>query len=457
MINRMRGTKQIFCFTLIQGLKSKSIKISTIILCAIILCIVPVMTVINKDTKNKDKSTKIKKVMVIDGSGIGIAEELSKIEDDLYGDIAYENADIDYENLDEDAKLKDIYQFKKDADYVYLVVTYTGESFASQVYFDKESKISEKDAGNYSQFLSDNFGKILADKYGITEEQAKVLDAQTVVTYASEELADKDKVDAHENTKYAVIYGMMMIMMFVLAYGGERIAMSITVEKSSKIIDMLMVSVKPMAIVVGKICANLTILFVQIALMGLSYLGSIVINGLIFNDGKIYIPGNVRNIFNPNNFAGVSVGNIILGIFIFVFGFVLYGMIAGVAGASVSKTEDISEGIKLYTFLLIICAYVVIFFISDRVYTEQGIFTYIVEYVPLTSVMYVPAGLLTGYVSLTTGLISAAIMCIATALITIFVADIYESMIYYNGKPLKIKDIIKISKEKRTMGKRGDM
>ena len=71
--------------------------------------------------------------------------------------------------------------------------------------------------------------------------------------------------------------------------------------------------------------------------------------------------------------------------------------------------------------------------------------------------MFVPAGILTGYVSLVSGLISTAILCVTVVLVTIFVANIYESIIYYNGKPLKIKDIIRISKEKKAAGKRGEM
>ncbi len=459
MTDKLRGTKQIFCFTLIQGLKSKSIKISTIILCAIVLCVVPVMTLISKDTTDKEQSTKIKKVFVLDmlQSGMNFTDSFSELKSDTYGEITYEDANINLSDVKEDSKLKDIYKFEKNADYVYLVISTDGKGFISQVYYDNESKISKKDAEAYSEFLSENFGTILSEKLGITKEQAKVLDSETVVTFGSELLADEETKDTHSATKYSVIYGMMMVMMFVLAYGGERIAMSIIVEKSSKIIDMLLVSVKPMAIVVGKICANLVILFVQIGLLALSYFGSIVINGLIFNDGKIYLPSNVKNIFNPANFAGVSIFNIILAILMFVLGFVVYGMIAGIAGASVSKTEDISEGIKMYTFILIVCAYAVIFFISGGMYTKPGIVMYLIEYIPLTAVMFVPAGILTGYVSLVSGLISTAILCVTVVLVTIFVANIYESIIYYNGKPLKIKDIIRISKEKKAAGKRGEM
>ena len=73
-------------------------------------------------------------------------------------------------------------------------------------------------------------------------------------------------------------YGMIMVisclaMMFV-AIAGEGIASSIVTEKSSKITEYLLTSVRPLALIVGKVLSVLTAVFLQFVLMALSLAAS---------------------------------------------------------------------------------------------------------------------------------------------------------------------------------------
>ena len=80
----------------------------------------------------------------------------------------------------------------------------------------------------------------------------------------------------------------------------------------------------------------------------------------------------------------------------------------------------------------------------------------VAEILPITALFITPAAMITGYVSLSTGLISLGILVVSIYILMNFVANIYESMVYYNGKPLKIKEIINISKMKKSNKKRGE-
>lgn len=480
MRNKIRGWKEIFCFTFTQSLKAKSMKIATFILCMIALISVPVISMINGAGKEEPGETSIKKVKVVDMTGLKISDNLERLQDEdlyeedekkLYTDIQYEQADVDYTKFTSDVNVTDIYTFDEKADYVYMEIMYGNSSYDSENEFPKSFEISiiysndslvkKSDVEDYNDFINRNFNKILIDSLELTDVQRKLAESTTVTKYQKEIDAENENEAGQENNeagrkdntnaKYNIIYAVLMIVMFALAFGGERIAMSIVTEKASKVMEYLMTTVKPMAIVVGKIAANILILFVQAVLIIVSFAISTVINGLIFSgEGtNITIPSYISNIFSMSNFSGINPVNLILFILIFIGGFIFFGLIAGLAGASVSKMDEIAEGIKMYTMVLIVGAYISLFLVTSHMYDGTSAFRYFALLFPLTSVFITPAATITGYVTTVEALISFVVLAAAIFVLTRFVADVYESMIYYNGSALKIKDIINISKRNK--------
>ena len=96
------------------------------------------------------------------------------------------------------------------------------------------------------------------------------------------------------------------------------------------------------------------------------------------------------------------------------------------------------------------------YIVIGRNYVSGNVVAMVAEILPITALFITPAAMITGYVSLSTGLISLGILVVSIYILMNFVANIYESMVYYNGKPLKIKEIINISKMKKSNKKRGE-
>ena len=127
----------------------------------------------------------------------------------------------------------------------------------------------------------------------------------------------------------------------------------------------------------------------------------------------------------------------------------MFGFLAGIAGATVSKVEEMAEGLKIFTFAMIIGAYVVIAYMSSATAgADWGAFTNFVYLFPLCAPFIVPSSLLLGKMSIGLGLLSGAILIVMIALLMIFVATVYEYLIYYNGSPMKLKELIKIFRKK---------
>lgn len=467
MKNKLTGCKDIFVFSLVQSLKAKSMIISNIILCLIVLISVPAITLINNKDDEKEKTkTTIENVKVVDLTGLEIIENIDFLnseslyeedENHIYENISYEQADIDYSKFGSDYDVKEIYEFEKDSKYVYLQLTYVEEYFDIQVIFSKDSAVDEEDAQDYSSFVDDNFRALLLDMMELTEEQENMVDSSVVTTYQRDiEEAEANegepvvKKDAKtEQTKNNIIYVTLMVVMFVLAFGGERIAMSIVTEKASKVMEFLMTSVKPMAIVVGKTLSSLVVLFVQGALLIVAFGGSIVLNGIMFNDGKIELPSFLIGIFNMKNFEGCNIATVVIAILILLLGFIFYAMVAALCGASVSKIDEMAEGVKMFTMLLIISAYVSLFIVTSSTYDGDSAIRLVALLAPITSLFLTPTTLVTGYATLSEGLIALGILIVSVYLLVKFVANVYESMIYYSGTPMKLKDIINISKQNK--------
>lgn len=490
MKNKIKGWSDIFKFTYIQGMKTKSAIITNIILCVIALVSMPVMTLIEgKDSDKTKTKTTIEQVKVIDNTGLNIIDDLELLksedlycedESKLYVDLEYKSAEINYEELDENSDKKDIYTFEEDGkNAVYLEMTGVEDSIYLSVVYDGKSNVKSEDAEDFKIFVENNFDKVLIKKYGVDEDTLKIMDCEVVTNVKKAEITNESESvisgDLAENTKdesvngslaegnadekegkdysYPIIYGLLMITMFILAFGGERIAMSIATEKTSKVMEYLMTSVKPMAVVVGKILSSLAIIFTQVILIGISFIVSSVINKML-NGGKI-IPDMLVNIIKSKTLSSANPGTILLGVLILVGGFIFYALIAALAGASVSKLDELADGVKLFTFTLLIGAYIGIFIVSSDMYEKSNALIYAAELFPITSLFITPGTVITGYTGVVMGIASLVVMIIGIILLTLFVSNVYESMIYYNGQTLKLKDIINISKEtKRSNSKK---
>lgn len=462
MNNKLAGCKKIFVFSLVQSLKAKSMIITNIILCSIVLLSMPIITFItNKDSEKEITKTTIENVKVVDMTGFGIinnidffkSENLYKNDkNQIYRNISYEQANIDYSKFEEDFEMKDIYKFEEDSNYVYLQLVYVDGYFDIEVIYSENSLVKEDDAIDYSSFVNDNFRAFLIDTIDLTNEQEEIVNSSVVIIYQkdideqnSEAILINDDIKKKQND---VIYFSLMIVMFILAFGGERIAMSIVTEKASKVMEFLMTSVKPMSIVVGKTLSSLAVLFIQGLLLVISFIASVILNGIIFYDGKIELP-SLNGIFNMDIFRGFNVLTLILAILILILGFVFYAMIAALCGASVSKIDEMAEGVKIFTMLLIIGAYISIFIVTSSTYDGDSIVRFFALIIPVTSLFLTPTILLTGYATISEGLIALGVLFIALVFMISFVSNVYESMIYYNGSPMKIKDIINISKQNK--------
>ena len=60
------------------------------------------------------------------------------------------------------------------------------------------------------------------------------------------------------------MYALVFIGMMICMMTGSQVATSVVVEKSSKVVEYLLTTIKPLAIIVGKVLAMLCVVVTEI-------------------------------------------------------------------------------------------------------------------------------------------------------------------------------------------------
>ena len=143
----------------------------------------------------------------------------------------------------------------------------------------------------------------------------------------------------------------------VVSYSGQAVASSVVTEKSSKLVEILLTKVRPMAIVVGKVLAMLTVVLMQMITMLISFMLSSLIYKVIFNSEN-FLPNVIYDSLVTDMFGNITFVNVLVCLIIFILGFLFYAFLGGLVGATISKLEELNEGMISYSFTMIIGAYI---------------------------------------------------------------------------------------------------
>ena len=225
---------------------------------------------------------------------------------------------------------------------------------------------------------------------------------------------------------YIMIFALYMV---ILLY-GQMVAMNVATEKSSRAMEVLITSAKPISMMFGKVIAS--------CIAGLVQLGAIFGSALLFyNVNKSHWGDNmiIDSIFNipPELFAFMLV--------FFLLGFLIFAFLFGAIASTVSKLEDINTAVQPITFLFIFGFMVVIFSMTSG--NVDNVLMKVCSYIPFTSPMAMFTRIAMSTVPWYEVAISIIILIGSTIGIGILSAKIYRVGVLMYGTAPKLKNIIK--------------
>lgn len=445
------GWREVCGFAYIQTMKSKAMKITMLILCAIAVCVFPVISLIGSG--NKEEETSIKDAYVYANNEELAAAYEAGMQSGIYKDIVFHM--LSEEESEE--KLKELKKADEDTTDVLVEILYDNDpksldyGVEFRVIYGEKSAVGNSDASGFAEALDDGMKEKLLVSFGFSETE---VDQMLTATKYQIKTIDKNGAISSDDSglssmEYGLTYGYLMIIMFAVIIAGSKVAELIVTEKTSKVIEYLLTSVETLALLLGKVISTILIVFTIIAMIGISLLISMGINMGITGSGQ-FIPSSISGMVSSGVLAGLTPIHIVLGVVMILIGFLFYGFIAGLAGATVGKVEELAEGLKLFTFAVIIGVYLVLALIMMSTGSDGvGTFGTFVYYFPFSSMFVVPIYLLLGKITISTALISFAILIVSTIFIWVFVTKVFESVIYNNGSVIKFKELIAIYKESK--------
>ncbi len=288
------------------------------------------------------------------------------------------------------------------------------------------------------------FPQLLGAEMQITSAQKAVLNAPIGIVYPEAEESDANAA-LREVANIALPYLNIMLIYFLVLFYGNTVANQVILEKTSKLMDTFLISVKPKAMVMGKVlaawCTSLLQLGLWIAaLVGGCSLGSFLARSIHPNSTMGILRffsflGTVMNFYSPLR--------ILIALLIIAGGFLLYCSLAGLAGSFVSKPEELASSMQIFQ-LVLVASYLVVLLTSLRNISSapQGIAWY--DFVPFTAMMVTPVRLLMGVIPVWAGAACLGITVILAVLVTYLAGKVYSLMSLYKGSVPKPREMLKI-------------
>lgn len=443
--NELYGSKRVFEFTLVQTLKSKYYKIFTIIICAIALLSMPLAELITNGLSDVTKASDISKVYIIDDTGVN-ATDYSSINEEYeeYRDVVFDYTSKSSEEIQEELK-------NNNNGTIFVHLSQGETTYNMDFLRTPDGKVSEMQVQSLGDVMIEAFKINLSENLGISSEQLAKLEEPifTEVEIYSSELDGESTGFGITQGQYNIVFALLFIAIIMVSYGGQGVAANIVTEKSSKLVEILLTKIRPMAIVVGKVLAMLTVTLMQLALVIISFLLSSVMYKIIFNSEN-FMPSIIYDSLETSVFQNITLINVLICLIIFVLGFLFYGFLGGLVGATISKLEELNEGMISYSFTMIIGAYIGIgILLAASIGEVSYSFLYFACIFPLSSIFISPSFILLGEISIGVALLSIVALLISTALLVLFTSRVYQSLILFKGNKIKIKDLIAISKTRK--------
>ncbi len=274
-------------------------------------------------------------------------------------------------------------------------------------------------------FLQESYAITYLRQQGLSEsELQKVFPTVSIST---------NQVEAQEIGGNIVVAMLISVLLFFAIYFcAFQVSSSITVEKTSKIIETLVTSTSPRTIILGKT--------IGIGLVGLGQILLFVITAII--SARLFLdPELLSQMFDLSNFTPYLA---IITLVYFILGYFAYALLYALTGSTVAKPEDIQSANMPVAIVTMIGFYLAYFTLTDPT-SELNIFA---SLLPISSPFCMPIRVMMGLASgwdVVWSIIILLIFCFVIAKIAI---KIYSSAILNYGTRMTFKDMIKTYKEK---------
>lgn len=436
--SELKGTGQVFSFTFFSLLKSKANIVTMIIFAIIGLLAVPAVLLFGgSGGSTASYGGTLTGVVIYNETGLPLEETELTAEESPFSSVSVRiaeeaaGANAAEELSPEEAAV----QITGDQADGYLLRFYTAE----------DTELSSGDLETLEGQLRREVQRADYKAAGLTDSQIRLLMADyTIDTETAEAYVEAAEEDTGSGYVVQLIYAIVVLMVSIMA--ASYIIRAVVEEKSSKLVEMLLLNVRPLSLIAGKILAALSYVFSLLILFLVCVLVSYGVSSRVFG-----IPG-LREIFGilseQLGMEHIGAGMIFAMILSLLLGCLTFAIIAGVSGAGCSSMDDISGAATASTFLVMAGYFVSIVVIN----IPSGGAVLFSSLCPVLSVFCAPVQYAMGNISVGMLIVSWLVQAAVILILSVFCARVYSYLIMYKGSRLTWGKMIGIARKKTGKG-----
>lgn len=357
-----------------------------------------------------------------------VAEQLAKTKSEDYS----------FKIISSDKKAQKQLEDKKvDA---YLDLKMSQENVSGKLY--SKASLGTSTETQLQQILSSMQATIRANQLNLTIAQVqKVMEPakfeSTKVTFENGKM-QSDGGDS--GTQFILSFLTTIIMfVFIISY-SSIIAQEIASEKGTRIMEVLLSSMKAKTHYYGKLLGVLLVALTQLLIYGVA---------VVFGYRQFKDVAMVKDLINNVSIKSLLGSGALAIIAFMLVGLFLYAVLSALCGSLVSKPEDTAKAIQPVMYLSMI-GYMLGLILGTS--DPTNVIIKVTSYIPFLSSYSMPLRLASGTAAMSSAFVSLGILIVFTILLTLFSAQLYKSnvLVYSEGGTLSaLKQSISIMQNDR--------
>ncbi|WP_106399155.1 ABC transporter permease [Actinocorallia populi] len=241
------------------------------------------------------------------------------------------------------------------------------------------------------------------------------------VAGASVEVVSLEGSDEQRETRLGLAMALAVLLFIMLQTSGILVAQGVVEEKSSRVVELLLSSVRPWQLMAGKVLG--------LGLLGFLQMGLVVAAGVgaQLATGALDLPG------------GDLTGTVVWSLVWFVAGYTLYALLYAAVAATVSRQEDIG-GVSAPIQILLMGGYFLCFTLVPA--DPDGTLVRILSFVPVFAPLLMPIRAVYG-APLWEQLASIGVTLVVIAALVWLAGRIYANSVLRTGGRVSLKEAMR--------------
>ena len=397
------GTGEVFRFTLKQYLKAKGTLVSMIVL---LIGLMGAVFIASYSTRGGSGAFAIRQVALVNRTGIPVSvEEIAASDEALQGltEVGLSQAQA-------------VLTLERDAEGYWISAE--GEGLSSQEKSTLEKAV--RTAFNAARLGSRGFSGR----------------AMTLEEYLSPDVKDEK---TQFSARFTLAYVYAMVLMMLVMFSSGYIIRSVLEEKASRLVEMLLVSVRPMALILGKVLAGMCLVTGQVCLLALGGWGALEVAKVFL--GHTDLARMLAETGVLSALSHLNAGTLAVFAVSMLLGFFTFALLGGLSGACCSRMEDMGSANTAVVFITLVA-----YLASVVTAAFEGVPVVVCSLIPFVSVFTAPVKLLGGEISFWVVAVSWLLQGAVAAGLALLCRRVYPRLILQNGPRVKWAQLVRMAK-----------